>query len=204
MTANTWPPAVTNRFMDELSALYAAMDENFQTACARYRFECSGCVDNCCLTRFHHHTWLEYLYLRAGFLALTNADRAAVTARAAAYAAGEMAVEARNESPRIMCPLNVDGRCMLYAYRPMICRLHGIPHELAPPGRPRVYGEGCIEFKKRCGDQPYVVFDRTPFYMEMADLERRLKETAGLSGKMKMTIARMLTAISAEAEGNRS
>ena len=200
MISKTWPPAGETRFRDELAALYSDMDDNYRAASARYRFVCRGCTDNCCLTRFHHHTHLEYFYLRDGFLALDDPVRSAVTARAAEYDARQNAAGLRGETPRIMCPLNSEGRCLLYAHRPMICRLHGIPHELAPPGRPRQYGEGCGEFRKCCGDMPYVVFDRTPFYTDMAALERRLREAAGTGGKMKMTIARMLLDISADLE----
>ncbi len=195
------PQVEKDRFMEALAALYAGMDREYVTVSDRYAFVCNGCVENCCLTRFYHHTALEYLYLREGFLALESSEQMGIKARAADYSARQEAFEARGDSPRIMCPLNIEGRCILYGHRPMICRLHGIPHEFAPPGRPRVYGQGCAEFTERCGDMPYVVFDRTPFYMEMAALERRLKESAGMTGKIKMTIAGMLTAIAAETGG---
>jgi hypothetical protein len=35
-------------------------------------------------------------------------------------------------------------------------------------------------------------FDRTPFYRQMAMLERELKQAAGLDAKLKMTVAEMI------------
>lgn len=199
--AQILPRAEKDRIMAALAALYADMDREYGTVSARYAFVCSGCVDNCCMTRFYHHTALEYLYLREGFLALDASGQMGIKTRAADYNTRQKEFAARGDSPWIMCPLNIEGRCILYDHRPMICRLHGIPHEFAPPGRPRVYGQGCAEFTEHCGNMPYVVFDRTPFYMEMAALERRLKEAADLTGKIKMTIAGMLTAIASETGG---
>jgi hypothetical protein len=97
--------------------------------------------------------------------------------------------ESQGKVPRVMCALNEQGRCLLYAYRPMICRLHGIPHELRPPGKQPVFGAGCEEFVRLCGDKAYKTFDRTLFYQALADLERRFKEQSGFSGKFKKTVS---------------
>jgi len=80
----------------------------------------------------------------------------------------------------------------MYEHRLMICRLHGIPYEFTPPGRDRVYGEGCAIFSSRHGDQPYIPFDRTPFYSELSALEREFRQTTGIYEKIKMTIAEMI------------
>jgi hypothetical protein len=74
----------------------------------------------------------------------------------------------------------------------MICRLHGIPYELRKPGQPTVHGPGCGDFDKQCPDPSYIQFDRTPFYFEMARLENEFKQAAGLTGRIKMTIAEMV------------
>jgi hypothetical protein len=42
---------------------YADMDRAYAEVADRYGFHCNGCADSCCLTRFYHHTLLEYLYL---------------------------------------------------------------------------------------------------------------------------------------------
>ena len=93
---------------------------------------------------------------------------------------------------RVMCPLNENSACLIYDYRPMICRLHGIPHELRKPGQKPVYGPGCDLFAERCGKSPYIPFDRTPFYQEMAGLEQVFRQALGRNDKIKMTIAKML------------
>ena len=102
----------------------------------------------------------------------------------------------KSEKPvRLMCPLNIDSRCLLYPYRPMICRLHGIPHELQKTFLNRIYGPGCEMFDIRCSEKVYFKFDRTLFYLEMRELENEFKQAAGVVGKIKMTIAQMLIGI---------
>ena len=94
-----------------------------------------------------------------------------------------------------MCPLNFDGRCILYAYRPMICRLHGIPHEFTRPDQRTLYGPGCEAFTKKYAQKGHIKFDRTPFYLAMAELEKDFKLKAGLTRKLKMTIAQMIISL---------
>ena len=178
--------------MEDLALLFADMDGAYAAAADQYGFACTGCTDNCCLTRFYHHTFLELIYLRRGFLKLPPAARQAARTRAGAYLA---ALSASDQDGRFrhMCPLNQDGLCLLYDCRPMICRLHGIPHEVTPPGRPRVvFRQGCQAFSERCGDRPYHPFDRTPFYTRMSVLETRLKEQLGICARTKKTVAHML------------
>lgn len=179
----------------DLEDLYGQMDHLYAQVSAHYGFKCAGCTENCCLTRFYHHTFLEYIYLRQGFAGLPASKQAAARQRAEAYLDVLVQSESGENAPpfRRMCPLNESGWCLLYAWRPMICRLHGIPHELAPPGRSnRVYGDGCAEFAASCGHLPYYPFDRTPFYARMSELEGRLRKALGVSGKSKKTIAHML------------
>jgi Fe-S-cluster containining protein len=98
----------------------------------------------------------------------------------------------RGTGIRIMCPLNFDGLCVLYDHRPMICRLHGIPHELQKPGHQVYYGPGCESFTEQAGSKKYYKFDRTPFYINMAQLENELRHETGINRKLKMTVAQML------------
>ena len=55
-----------------------------------------------------------------------------------------------------------------------------------------MYSPGCKVFEKQCEWKKYIKFDRTPFYVEMAKLERELREVAGFTQKFKMTVAQML------------
>ena len=55
-----------------------------------------------------------------------------------------------------------------------------------------MYSPGCEAFTKQCEAKEYIKFDRTPFYVEMAKLERELREAVGFAQKFKMTVAQML------------
>ena len=179
-------------FSDKLKIIFDAMDERYKKAADYYGFNCTGCRDNCCRSLFFHHTLLEYLYIIKGYNELDNTNRITVTNRAQVVCRETDKAIKKNTTVRQMCPLNSDGLCLIYDYRPMICRLHGIPHELKKPGQNAVYGSGCDAFITQCKDKDYFKFDRTPFYMEMARLENDLKQAAGITIKLKMTVARML------------
>ena len=43
------------------------MDADYASVSRAYGFTCRGCDENCCRTKFYHHTFLEYLYIKAGF-----------------------------------------------------------------------------------------------------------------------------------------
>lgn len=179
-------------FQKRLEALYADMDKAYEASAAAYGFSCTGCKDNCCLTRFHHHTLAEFAYLEKGFGTMAQADRQAAACRAGEVLARYEAAETDGAPPRAMCPLNGNQRCLLYRYRPMICRMHGIPHVLRAPGRQPAFGTGCAAFTERCRGRRNDVFDRTPFYRQMAALENEIRSAVGFAGKIKMTIAEMV------------
>lgn len=182
------------RCMGQLKGVFREMDQHYADVAGRYGFRCSGCEDNCCLTRFYHHTLLELLLLWEGFSRLPPAHRERISDIARHVSRESERIAALGESPRIMCPLNEAGLCILYDARPMICRLHGIPHELKTPGRGVSRGPGCGAFEARCGQLPYLTFDRTPFYAKMAQLERQLQQAVAGPGKTRMTVAAMIVA----------
>jgi Fe-S-cluster containining protein len=179
-------------FYNRLRNIYADMDRQYGIAAQSYGFQCQGCEDNCCLTRFYHHTYLEYLFIRRGFAELKPCRQSAIRAKAEQVYRQTAVADNEGLPVRLMCPLNDHGMCTLYPYRPMICRLHGIPHELHKPGRPVIHGPGCSAFDERCSGKSYFKFDRTPFYFEMAKLENEFKQTAGLTARIKSTIAEMI------------
>ena len=178
--------------LENLADLFSRMEKAYDTVAAGYGFKCSGCEDNCCLTRFYHHTVLEYCYLHSGYSNLPVEERARLRQKAARVNQAMARADARGEKLRIMCPLNLDGLCVLYRYRPMICRLHGIPSEIKRPGGGSVRSPGCGDFDRRCGRAPHIKFDRTPFYMEMAASEKEIRGKLGITEKIKMTVAGML------------
>ena len=187
-----FPTDTSAPFLARLKKIYADMDRAYDRAADHYGFHCTGCTDNCCLTRFYHHTYLEYFFIREGYMALDPAERADAKARAADVCQKVAEAEKLGQPIRFMCPLNTDGLCRIYAYRPMICRLHGLAHELHPPGRDMVYGPGCEAFTVQTRGMDYFAFDRTPFYMGMSRLEAELKSALGLTDKIRMTIAEMI------------
>ena len=177
-------------YFDRLAVVFRKMDACYDTAATEYGFACSGCQDSCCQTRFYHHTLIEYFYVKSGLDCLSPPDRQIIQSRA--LEANAYWRNHREPSLAAMCPLNEAGRCRLYLYRPMICRLHGIPHELNHPVKGRALGPGCHEFEKQCSGKAYFPFDRTPLYRELAELEKTFRQKTGIVTKMKMTVAEML------------
>ena len=100
---------------------------------------------------------------------------------------------AQGKLPKIMCPLNEAGRCLLYNHRPMICRLHGVTHTMQLPDGRILSGPGCSEFKTLCRVKEPPVLDRSPHYQAMAALEQALRKELGLNRKIKMTVAQMIS-----------
>jgi len=178
--------------MEALARLFARMDADYERAAQSHGFVCRGCDDNCCRTRFYHHTLVEYLYLRQGLKALPDSDRARIEARAAQTVAGLADGGRGPSSEATLCPLNAQGRCILYAHRPMICRLHGIPHQLQRPDGRRQAGPGCGDFDRQCGVSSPPLLDRTPLYSALVELERDLRRRLGFPDKIRMTIAQMV------------
>lgn len=186
------PAKTLEPHLEKLADLFCRMEQAYDKVAAEYGFQCKGCEDNCCLTLFSHHTLFEYIYLYQGFTQLTAKERDRLQ-QAARQVNRELAeAEKIGESVRVMCPLNQEGRCTLYPYRPMICRLHGIPNEMRRPGGPAARGPGCGDFDRQCGDHPYIPFDRTPLYLEMAQLEKTLRAELGYKRKTRMTVAQMI------------
>jgi Fe-S-cluster containining protein len=172
--------------------LFQRMDQAYDQSAEQSGFACKGCQDNCCLTRFHHHTLIEVLSIHSGLRALPVDRRRRIRWTAESVVRKTTELQQRREPVRVMCPLNEKERCVLYKHRPMICRLHGVPHVLRrPDGRIR-RGPGCDDFYRQCGRGDAAVLDRTSLYMAMADLERRLRERLDYRQKIKMTVAEII------------
>ena len=168
------------------------MDQKYQEAADYYGFNCKGCEDNCCLTRFYHYTLVEYLYIKEGFHCLENKKQVEVKQRSLAVCRKTDEADKKGKPVKQMCPVNFGSLCVLYPYRPMICRLHGIPHELQKPGQEILNSSGCATFALKCHGKKRFKFDRTPFYMQMAALEKEMKQAVGMTQKIKMTVAQMI------------
>ncbi len=176
---------------EPLSELYASMDRAWDRVALQYGFRCTGCEDNCCRSFFFHHTHIEREFFLYGFSLLDEHVQKTILQAARDYCEHTFAESTGEKSLKIMCPANMDGKCLVYEFRPMICRLHGIPHELHMPGKGIIRGEGC--HAGRFDGKPYHKFDRTSFYRQMAELEARFRKIHDLQGRIRQTIAQMLT-----------
>jgi Fe-S-cluster containining protein len=180
-------PARFDRFGAALEAIFTGMDQAYARAAAAYPFQCQGCDDNCCRSRFYHHTLLEVLQLARGYRRLARAERRLVRRLAREALAAP-------EGARPMCPFSLEERCRIYPFRPMICRLHGIPSELALPGRAPLRSPGCAAFDARCGTRPYQPLDRSPHYAALARLEAQCRAAVSFGARLRLTIAEIVCA----------
>lgn len=178
-------------WFDRLATVFAAMDAGYEMSAGTYGFICKGCEDNCCRTRFYHHTVLEYMSIYRGFLRLGH-ERKAVEVRAAEYCRQHDEADTVGTKVKPWCPLNANGRCLVYEERPMICRLHGLPHTLCQPGGKIVHGPGCDYFQHHHTPGHFTPLDRTPFYKAMAGLEKEFRIALDVNVRIKQTIAEMI------------
>lgn len=108
-----------------LVQLRARVDAHFDQALARSpaSFQCAAGCDACC-------------HVRIGVFAVEAAPlRDALARLAARDPALRARVRAQADDPEHQdrCALLVDGRCAVYADRPLICRSHGLPIAVADP-----------------------------------------------------------------------
>ncbi|MBZ0155482.1 MAG: YkgJ family cysteine cluster protein [Alphaproteobacteria bacterium] len=170
-----------NACLQRIEEIFRAIDTLYAAAQRSYGFSCEGCGDNCCSTKFHHHTFVEELYLAEGLKELDKERRRELLSRADEVARIH---SASPDDVRVMCPLNEGGRCSVYGHRPLICRVHGIPYEMHGRDMSVEYGTGCHRFmsEKVKEGMKYFPFNRTMFYVEMARLEKAVRESGGFMG----------------------
>jgi hypothetical protein len=164
----------------KLAAIYDAMADGYAHGAEAIGLTCDGCADNCCLTFFQHHTYVEWAYLWEGLAALPPDRLEAIQARAREYVEQAQDALSQGRHPRAMCPLNLEdqeqGLCGLYHHRLMICRMHGVPNELIRPDGRRVAFPGCQRCQGltdglKADGREVPVVDRTPHYKALAALE---------------------------------
>lgn len=91
----------------------------------REHFVCRcGCTD-CCQQDLHLLP-VEFHFLLQGFSLLPEAKKKIIRARTVQGAGQD-----------IPCPLLQEGRCILYGYRPVVCRTHGLPLLITGEGEER-------------------------------------------------------------------
>jgi len=179
----------------KLAILYQEMEVGYDQAAAKIGLTCQGCPDNCCDSYFLHHTYIEWAYLWRGLRTLPPPLVEAAQARARLCLDHYREAEAAESWPKIMCPLNQNGLCMLYLYRPMLCRTHGVPARLRRPDGRTLHFPGCFRCQElMAGASPVAIeMDRTALLRRLANLENAFlggRQTA--LPKMKMPLAAML------------
>ncbi len=156
----------------KLASLYADMQSHYSANAEVLGLTCEGCPQNCCTSYFQHHTRVEWAYLLQGLSQLPADRRSGYEERARAYVRDATAALTRGERPSVMCPLNDNGRCGVYAHRLMICRLHGVPNRLRYPNGRVVDFPGCFRSQELCaGADTFLVLDRTALYTRLMELE---------------------------------
>ncbi|WP_319541879.1 hypothetical protein [uncultured Pseudodesulfovibrio sp.] len=181
----------------KLAAIYDKMVDRYNDVAETIDMKCDGCTDNCCLSFFQHHTYVEWAYMWEGLNQLPADRLEAIKTKAQEYVEqGQMAL-ARGQRPHIMCPLNIDenqGICGLYKHRLMICRMHGVPNMLVKPTGQEIRFPGCYRCQELTEgmDTPPIV-DRTPLYKDLVMLEMQFvgKNLRQLP-KVDHTIAEMI------------
>lgn len=181
------PPAGDD-WLPRIDSIFGDIDRAYQAVAEAYGFRCRSCEETCCRSHFYHHTFLEFFFLREGFRQMPANEQQRL-----ARQAQRVCKEVEAGAEKILCPVNSAGRCRLYRHRPMICRLHGIPHKLHHPVRGWIVGPGCELFSRRHSSDDSLRIDRTPHYRRVAQLEQEMKAALGLQGRIRMTVAEMVT-----------
>lgn len=184
-----------DELVHRLADLYALMDRAYTAAADKVGFACQGCDGAaCCTVDVPVYTFTEMHYLRRGFSSLDEGRRRIVLDRC------RIMLEAKSTNPTgdayrgAVCALSFDGLCGLYAYRPMICRLAGIPHFFVrPDGSTRESG-GCHRYEREILPfHPATRIDRTQFYRVMGEIEIDAVKALGARTAPR-TIAEVLAA----------
>ena len=186
----------------KLASIYDKMVARYGEAADVMDMTCDGCHDNCCLSFFQHHTYVEWAYLWEGLNELPADRLEEITVKAQAYVDQAQEALARGERPHVMCPLNLEdqkqGICGLYKHRLMICRMHGVPNMLIKPNGQQVQFPGCYRCQEltetlEAEDKQVPVVDRTPMYKDLVMLEMQfVGKNLRQFPKVDHTIAEMI------------
>ncbi|MDQ1334505.1 MAG: hypothetical protein QG552_1455 [Thermodesulfobacteriota bacterium] len=169
-------------------SIVSRADEAFQQIKEAFP-ECIGCEPRCadCCHAVFGLFLIEAAFLKRDFDQLDEEQRKAALKRGRdadlALEKLEGTLRSFKDDPqmmsyslaraRIRCPLlNDQNECVLYPYRPITCRVYGVPTRVR--GVPRVCGKA--GFKK---GEEYPVFDLDGVHRELHQLSRELLERNG-------------------------
>lgn len=176
-----------------LVEIYRRIDHAYAEAVQSVGFSCQGCDGTkCCTVDLRISTVVEMSYLRQGFNTLSHSGQDEILARCREIVRAKEVSPAGELYRNSVCALNSDGMCVLYEYRPMICRLHGIPYFFVGPRDSMEQGDGCARFTElHQGRDSISKLDRTQFYRDVAVLEVEAVRLRGERTK-KRTVAETL------------
>jgi len=179
--------------ISRIRELYDKMDSAYAAAARKIDLTCEGCDGVlCCTVDLMVHTFVEMSYLRQGFYALDPLMQSEILIKSRRMVSAKQQAPKGDEYRGAVCALNSAGACVLYQYRPMICRLAGVPHFFTRPNGSKLESGGCKKFDesipaKNSGE----ILDRTEFYREMAAMEIEAVIARGERTE-KLTIAEIL------------
>ena len=176
--------------VDKAEAAFQGMQKD-HSSCIKCEPHCS----DCCHAIFGLFL-IEAGYLKEHFDELTNEEKRAALLRCEEAEKSlerlQKMLQAHEGDPqmqayimsreRIPCPLlNENQDCILYPYRPITCRVYGIPTKVQ--GKARVCWKA--EFKK---DERYPVFDLDGVYRDLYLLSTELLKSAGKDDPEKASL----------------
>ncbi len=180
-----------HRIIKKYASFLEKSSERFREATRKHGVGCRrGCYE-CCSVGFFDITLLDAIYLRAALRQVPALVRDRVIAKAneqldilekkKAFSRKDPllkslpAIDAiSRRSAKMSCPaLDDSGVCLIYDYRPHICRIFG-PTIRGP--RRAVRLEGCGYFTKNIPEDDYPIFDH---YGEEKEIQRAMFKKAG-------------------------
>jgi hypothetical protein len=179
--------------ISRIKELYDKMDSAYAAAAEKIDLTCEGCDGVvCCTVDLTVHTFVEMSYLRQGFYALEHLVQSEILTKSKRMVSAKQQAPKGDDYRGAVCALNSAGACILYEYRPMICRLAGIPHFFTRPDGSKLESGGCKKFEESIPTKKSgAILDRTEFYREMAAMEI---ETVIARGERteKLTVAEIM------------
>ncbi len=180
-----------HRIIKKYASFLEKSSERFRETTRKHGVGCKhGCYE-CCSVGFFDITLLDAIYLRAALRKVPAPVRDRVIAKAneqldilekkKAFSRKDPllkslpAIDAiSRRSAKMSCPaLDENGVCLIYDYRPHICRIFG-PTIRGP--RRAVRLEGCGYFTKNIPEDDYPIFDH---YDEEKEIQRAMFKKAG-------------------------
>jgi hypothetical protein len=161
------------KYVPRLEQLYRKMDSGYRAAAEQAGFSCKGCDGSkCCTVDLTIHTFAERLYLRRGLPTLTPDHLRSIRDRCRSALEAKAADPLGEQYRSAVCALNFEGLCSLYQFRPMICRLAGIPNFFRRPDGRLVEQSGCARYEGEIRPAiPELKLNRTSLYETMALIE---------------------------------